>query len=72
MPNNDEDERLKCTECHRQLDLGKELLTLEEAMVGPRGVVPLADPKVFCSAKCLRQYVNGNEHDPQELQRRVP
>lgn len=45
---------MNCTNCRKELDVGTDVLTVQEGVVGTRGIVPLADPLLFCSEACLR------------------
>ncbi len=59
-----------CAACQRKLDLGAEAVTLEYVVIGPRGLVPLREAKVFCDEDCLQRYVTDEE--PEHLKRRIP
>lgn len=48
---------LECCACGRSLVLGGDVFELRECVVGPRGVVPLAEPLIFCSDDCLQEHV---------------
>ncbi len=60
----------ECAACQRELDLGVDAITLSYGVVGPRGIVPLRDAKLFCSESCLESYV-CDEH-VEALPRRIP
>lgn len=60
----------KCSSCQRQLELGVDVLCVEEGVIGPRGIVPLKDLLFFCSDSCVAGYF-GNT-DEIKLNRRVP
>jgi len=58
-----------CANCQKTLHLGVDVLTVQEAVLGPRGIVPLGEIILFCSERCLLDYfdLSGLE----EVQRRV-
>lgn len=60
----------QCLCCKRELDLGVDALSFREGVIGPRGVVPLAEPEFFCSEECIAKHF-GN-HDVVKFQRRIP
>ena len=65
------DEKINiCTNCKRTLDLGVDALTVQEAVLGPRGIIPLGELLLFCSETCLMDYFDLS--DLVEVQRRVP
>ena len=59
-----------CTNCQRVLDLGMDVLTVQEAVLGPRGIVPLGEMLLFCSEACLKDYYDLS--DLAEVPRRIP
>ncbi len=62
-----------CAECRKKLELGEDVLTVESGVLGPRGIVPLEEPLVFCSALCMIGQFSGRPSDePTQLPRRVP
>ena len=66
----EESEPPQCTECHRDLDLGVDAITVDHGVIGPRGFVPLGEKKFFCDEDCLRRHVGGSEVE--HLPRRIP
>lgn len=65
--------KLQCYNCRRQIDLGRDLITAEKGVSGPRGIVPLGDIKIFCNDKCVKQYFNGEpDENLPEIPRRIP
>ena len=62
---------MNCTNCRRELDVGNDVWSLHEGVIGTRGVVPLADPEVFCSEACLRAHFDEGENVA-TLARRIP
>ncbi|QNN23338.1 hypothetical protein HED60_13980 [Planctomycetales bacterium ZRK34] len=60
----------RCAQCGRILQLGEDVLTVEEGVVGPRGLVPLGDMVFFCSARCLSEHFD--DRDRPNLPRRIP
>ena len=73
MEDNNDKPFLRCAECHREIDLGHDLITAEKGVTGPRGVVPLGKVNVFCSEECISKYFNGQPSDDlPEVPRRIP
>lgn len=67
----DEEHEWKCAGCQRRINLGADLIAVEEGVLGPRGVVPLEPVQCFCSTNCVAHfYANGTEHT--QLPRRIP
>ena len=60
----------QCVECQRELNYGVEAVTLEYVVVGPRGLVPLRETKLFCDEDCLQRFLNDEETE--HLPRRIP
>ncbi len=50
---------LQCRRCGREVRLGEDLLILEPAVLGPRGVVPLGGADHFCGEVCLLAHLEG-------------
>ena len=66
-----EAEKLKtCANCHAEIRLGEDLWSVEEGVMGPRGVVPLGDLLIFCSRQCVSDFFDGKERE--QLERRIP
>ena len=59
-----------CANCRRTLDLGVDVLIVQEGVIGPRGIVPLTEGLLFCSEACLKDYYDLS--DLQEIPRRIP
>ena len=57
----EENEKMTCVSCRRDIDLGNDVLSLERGVVGPRGFVPLGDIRLFCSESCAEEYFDGDE-----------
>ena len=69
---NEEQPRLRCQQCRREIALGEDLITVEKGVLGPRGVVPLGNVLIFCSEKHVREYfANGND-DVNSIPPRLP
>lgn len=54
-------ETLECRNCGRELRLGDEVVTVQEGVLGPRGVVPLGEADVFCGQECLDEHIVARE-----------
>lgn len=49
------EKKMTCGHCRRGLDVGVDVMRVEEGVIGMRGFVPLGDEQFFCSDKCLRE-----------------
>lgn len=58
-----------CTNCQREVDIGKEYMQAVKSVRGMRGSVPL-ETLPFCSEKCLRDYFDLS--DLPKMPRRIP
>ncbi len=73
MEDNNHKPSLRCSECHREIDLGHDIITVEKAVSGPRGIVPLGDVATFCSEQCVSAYFDGTPaSDLPEVPFKVP
>lgn len=61
---------MECSQCNRKLEIGVDVITVEQSVVGPRGIVPLGQAEYFCSETCLIDYYN--DIDIPEFERRIP
>lgn len=61
---------MNCTNCRKELQIGFDVLGVQEGVIGTRGLVPVADLQVFCSEHCVQKYY-GDE-DVATLPRRTP
>jgi hypothetical protein len=60
-----------CNNCRRELDVGIEVLRVEQGVIGTkRNFVNLDDEKLFCCEKCLRDYYDLD--DLPSLPGRIP
>lgn len=60
-----------CKNCHRELDIGVEVLRVEQGVIGTKkNFVNLDNEKLFCSEKCLRDYYDLG--DLQSMPPRIP
>ena len=50
--------------------MGVDVLTVQEGVIGPQGIVPLGEMLLFCSETCLRDYYDVS--DLTEVPRRIP
>lgn len=63
---------MRCVECKREIEIGQDLIPVEECVLGFNGPVPLEDVKMFCSWGCLKKFCNGNGDDVEKVSRRIP
>jgi len=52
------EKKKKCANCRRDLDLGVDVLSVGEGVIGMKGFVPLESPMFFCCEKCLKEYID--------------
>ena len=65
-----ETEEVRCRECQRELRMGENSMRVEWGVMGPRGFVPLGDPRFFCDYDCARSYFC--DEPVEQRPRRVP
>ncbi len=71
--NNDTDRgKPRCAQCRRELDLGVDVIGIQQGVLGPRGFVHLDERKLLCGELCLEQYVCNGKPEVNELPRRIP
>ena len=64
---------MNCAHCREEIDYGKDVLSVEEGVAGPRGFVPLEEKLFFCSEECLRDYYDKVDLSKlPKVKRRVP
>ena len=73
--NEDKDKHapLRCDNCECDITFGRDVISVEKCVSGPRGVIPLGEVLRFCSDSCVSQFF---DHDPvshlKEIPRRIP
>jgi hypothetical protein len=66
-----ETKKTTCKNCHRDLDVGVEVLRVEQGVIGTKkNFVNLDNEKLFCCEKCLRDYYDLS--DLSSLPPRIP
>ncbi len=65
-----ENEKSTCPNCRRPLDIGVDVICVEEGVIGMKGFIPLEKPMLFCSEKCLCDYFDLN--DLPKVPKRIP
>lgn len=63
---NDEHESKHCLVCRKRINIGEDIIEVEQGVLGFRGTVPLEDRQAFCSRRCARKYLDGNGHDDED------
>ena len=63
---------IRCANCHRAIELGRDMITVEEAVMGPRGPVPLQEIKCFCGEQCVGSHFSDEGEVVGRLPRRIP
>lgn len=61
---------IRCSQCHKEIDLGADVLAITEGVFGPRGFVPLSKPRYLCGEECLDS--ESGQRDVEKLRRRIP
>ena len=69
-PSNPEKNSRRCAECHRNIEIGEDAVTVERVVMGPRGPVPIDDMRFFHISRCLAEYVCSTESE--NLPKRIP
>ena len=60
-PDESEKQRLRCDNCNSEISFGRDVLSVERCVNGPRGVIPLGEILRFCSERCVQDFFS---HDP--------
>ena len=63
---------LHCVNCRRKIDFGRELVTVEKAVKGPRGIVPLGESLILCGERCVVEYFDDDPRDLPKYPPRIP
>lgn len=61
MENDKNIAKLRCSECRRSIDYGRDAIATEACVNGPRGLVALGEKLVFCSEECVSHFFNGSD-----------
>lgn len=48
--------KLTCAQCQRELDVGVDILRVDEGVRGMKDFVPLDNTLYFCCEDCIREY----------------
>ena len=67
--NPEEGEQKRCTQPRQTLNLGVDVASIREGVLGPRGFVPLEDPRLRAVETASRP--NGSDDDVIEMPRRI-
>lgn len=51
---------VRCDNCRREVEYGKDVITVSRGVVGPRGVIPLDEEQRFCSEECVSSYFDND------------
>jgi hypothetical protein len=63
MEENETNNTLRCDECRGELPLGGDVISVQRAVHGPRGVIPLGEVLTFCSDKCVSRFFDHQSSD---------
>ena len=47
---------VKCDQCRKKVEYGRDVITVERGVIGPRGPIPLDEKACFCSEECVANY----------------
>ena len=70
----DESQKAKnrCAACRTEIWEGRDVLKVEEGVIGLKGLIALEEPLYFCNEECLVKHYGEEERDPVSLPRRIP
>ncbi len=61
---------MQCANCRKPLSLGVDVISVQHGVIGPRGVVPLDEPRLYCCESCAGADL---DEDPEmKRPRRIP
>ena len=46
--------------CKRKLNIGLDVIGVQNGVIGTRGFIPLEDMILFCNEECLKKYFENN------------
>ncbi len=73
MEKNNQEEAVRCDYCKSEIQYGRDVISVEKCVNGPRGVIPLGDTYTFCSEACVSQFFDDEPlGDLEEVPRRIP
>lgn len=52
----EEKKQIQCAHCRRDLQLGEDVIRMENGVIGPRGFIDLGNAMFFCDEDCLKRY----------------
>ena len=67
---NHEEEKYICTACDSEIHLGRDVIRVQEGVMGTKGFVPLSEELYFCTEECLRKHFDDTELI--KFDRRIP
>ncbi len=70
--NQQEHETRQCAACQRELRMGDDCLTIQQGVLGPRGLVPLGDKTFLCDHVCAERHFDSSGPPTEKLPRRIP
>ena len=62
---------MKCSQCKKELKEGRNVIRVQEGIIGNNGFVELDKDLVYCSLDCMMIYFAGSDEDTM-MPRRVP
>ena len=64
---NENTKKLICVKCQRDLQLGMDVIQLQEGVIGLRGFVRLEDAVLYCSEQCVKDNFTDSMYTPQRV-----
>lgn len=65
-----ENDKKKCANCTKDINIGSDIIRVEEGVSGLKGFIPLEKTMLFCCEKCLTDYFDMSNLP--SIPRRVP
>ncbi len=66
----DQESQTVCRGCGRPLRIGHDALCVQRCVIGPRGIVPVEEPLLYCDESCMQREPDGDSIT--RLRRRIP
>ncbi|PHS12929.1 MAG: hypothetical protein COA78_07815 [Blastopirellula sp.] len=49
-------ESVKCDQCRKKIEYGKDVISVARGVIGPRSVIPLEEESHFCCEVCVSEF----------------
>lgn len=60
----------KCSECDGDIAIGRDVIRVQEGVIGTKDVIPLSEELLFCCEECVRRHFDDAEVI--KFDRRIP